>query len=139
MVIRNANNKDLDTLSVYDKHIAQDELKHIISINRLYVIEENNEIVGWLRYNLFWDNTPFMNMLYILKGYRRKGYGKKLVKYWENDMESLKYKYVMTSTASDEYAQHFYVKQGYRAIGGFTLPGDPFEIIFIKQIIDTIT
>lgn len=39
---------------------------------------------------------------------------------------------IMTSSAQDEYAQHFYVKLGYRAIGGFTITGDSLEILFEK-------
>jgi ribosomal protein S18 acetylase RimI-like enzyme len=44
------------------------------------------------------------------------------------------YHIVMTSTASDEYAQHFYRKLGYTAIGGFALPGDPYELILSKEL-----
>jgi ribosomal protein S18 acetylase RimI-like enzyme len=44
------------------------------------------------------------------------------------------YKNVMTSTQSDEEAQHFYRKLGYTEIGGFKYLGDPLEIIFYKDI-----
>lgn len=131
-MIRIAKNSDLDVLSRYDKHISKDELERSILSERVYILEDNGEFVGWLRWNLFWDNTPFMNMLYILDGHRFKGYGRELVLYWEQKMRSLGYERVMTSTASDEYAQHFYVKLGYKAIGGFTLPGDVYEMIFLK-------
>jgi hypothetical protein len=40
----------------------------------------------------------------------------------------------MTSTASDEYAQHFYQKLGYTTIGGFTPFGDPYVLIFSKML-----
>lgn len=132
--IRNAENKDLNILSENDKHIDKKELGRIISLNRVYVLEEGGELIGWLRYGLFWDNTPFMNMLYILDGYRKRGYGRELVLRWEADMKKQGFNFVMTSTASDEYAQHFYIKLDYSAIGGFTLPGDPYEIILIKTI-----
>ena len=42
---------------------------------------DNNNFIGWLRFNLFWDNIPFLNMLYFLEEYRRKGYGKQLLDY----------------------------------------------------------
>ena len=41
---------------------------------------------------------------------------------------------VMTYTQADEYAQHFYTHLGYRAAGGFVLPGDPYELIFVKEL-----
>ncbi|WP_423775813.1 hypothetical protein [Amedibacillus dolichus] len=31
--------------------------------------------MGLLRYNLFWDNTPFCTLLFINRNYHRKGYG----------------------------------------------------------------
>ncbi len=75
-----------------------------------------------------------MNMLYILKDYRNKGYGKYLVEYWEKEMKSIKFDTVLTSAQSNEYSQHFYIKLGYQVIGGFLLAPDPFEIILTKQL-----
>lgn len=134
MKIRLAQTNDLERLSLNDKHINKSELENLIRLNRVYIIEINGKFIGWLRYNLFWDNTPFMNMLYILEENRGQGLGKLLVEHWEKEMKTFGYNIVMTSTASDEYAQHFYMKLGYKAIGGFTPFGDPFEVILSKQI-----
>ena len=49
-------------------------------------------------------------------------------------MRRLGYSTVLTSTQSDEFAQHFYVKLGYRAIGGFSIGSDPYELIFMKEV-----
>lgn len=97
-------------------------------------MDENNKIIGWLRYNYFWDNTPFMNMLYIIDNYRNKGIGKELVLFWENEMKKKGYELLMTSTQSNEGAQHFYRKLGYEDSGSLLLPNEPLEIIFIKII-----
>lgn len=134
MKIRLAQTKDLKILSLNDKHISESELENLIGLNRIYIIERDGNFAGWLRYNLFWDNTPFMNMLYILDENRGQGFGRLLVEHWENQMRNIGYNTVMTSTASDEYAQHFYMKLGYIAVGGFTPFGDPFEVILSKQI-----
>lgn len=134
MNIKTAQKEDLNIISQYDRHLAANELEYCILRNRVYIAEENGEFIGWLRYNLFWDNTPFLNMLYLLDGYRGKGFGKQLVEYWEIQMKRFGYGCVLTSTASDEYAQHFYHKLGYRAIGGFSYQFDPYEIIFTKEI-----
>lgn len=134
MNIRIAKQKDLDIICRHDKHISKEELKYSISRDRIYFSKVDGEFIGWLRHSLFWDNMPFMNMLFILDKHRGKGYGKLLVEYWENKMREQNYKFVMTSTSSDEYAQHFYVKLGYHTIGGFTLPNNPYEIILIKEI-----
>lgn len=49
---------------------------------------EDNEPVGILRYNLFWDNTPFCTMLYIRNDKHGFGYGLSLMKHWEDDMKT---------------------------------------------------
>ena len=134
MSIRAAVNEDIDFLIRHDTHISEEELCHAIMRNRVYIIEEDEKRIGWLRYNLFWDNTPFLNMLYILDSYRGKEHGRRAVKYWESQMKEKKYRSVMTSTVSDEYAQHFFVKLGYQTIGGFMFPDEPYEMIMIKEI-----
>ena len=134
MNIRTADLNDIKVLHLNDRHISSIELENIVKLNRVYVMEENGKLVGWLRYSLFWDNTPFMNMLYIFEEYRGKGYGRQAVEYWEEQMKSFGYKTVMTSTASDEYAQHFYNKLGYSTVGGFLLDGEPYEVILSRQL-----
>lgn len=133
MNIKIATIEDYPFLEQNDKHIRLDEIKSLIGQNRIILAEVDNRVVGWLRWNLFWDNTPFMNMLYFLDGYRGKGYGRQLVTYWENQMCQNGYDMVMTSTLSDEQAQHFYRKLGYVDRGSLLLPDEPLEIIFTKH------
>jgi len=113
MFIRLAEIADYSWLNKHDIHITDHILKRKIEANEVYIAQEGNEIIGWLRYNLFWDNIPFMTMLFILKEYRQKGIGRQLVRYWEERMLELGYKNVLTSTLSNEAGQHFYRKLGY--------------------------
>ncbi len=53
-------------------------------------------------------------MLYIAPACQRKGYGGLLMERWEADMRAAGYRLAMTSTRSDESAQHFFI--GNRAI-----------------------
>lgn len=133
-MIRYANIKDLDIISKLDVHIDIKELKTSINQNRVLVMYENDNFMGWLRYNLFWDNTPFMNMLYLLEDNRNKGYGTKLVDFWEKEMKKNGYKIVLTSTQSDEEAQYFYRKIGYLDCGNLILPNEPLELILLKRL-----
>ena len=77
-------------------------------------------------------------MLFIDASKQKKGYGKALMQFWEEDMKSQGYGMVMTSTQVDEDAQHFYRKIGYKECGGFTLdiPGyeQPMEMIMSKPL-----
>jgi ribosomal protein S18 acetylase RimI-like enzyme len=133
LIIRSAEIKDFLWIKKND-HITENILQDKIENREIYIVEEKGKLIGWLRFNLFWDTIPFMNMLYLLEEYRNIGIGKKLVNYWEEEMKTKGYKTVLTSTQSDESGQHFYRKIGYTEIGGFKYLEDPFEIIFIKKI-----
>lgn len=125
---------DLAWLQEQDMHISKDVLKYKIDASEIIVAQEGNTIIGWLRYGLFWDHTPFMNMLMLTEDRRGSGIGREFVQFWENEMKKKGHDVVMTSTQSDEEAQHFYRKIGYTDSGSFVLPGEPAELILIKQL-----
>ena len=132
-MIRYADERDFDILKKYDVHIKESELKKSIDANKILVMFSDG-FIGWLRYNLFWDSIPFMNMLYLLEDYRGKGYGTQLVDFWEKEMRSRQYKTVMTSTQSNEQAQFFYRRNGYADCGALLLSNEPLEIILSKSL-----
>ena len=138
MKIRFAEKSDIEILSTYDKHIRITELESSVSLGRVIAAENNGTLLGWLRWNLFWDNTPFCTMLFIDRRYQGRGYGRRLMEYWEKDMSSQGYGMVLTSTQVDEAAQHFYRKMGYKDCGGFIVdvPGyeQPMELFMIKAV-----
>lgn len=133
-MISYASKEDIVGILEVDKHIAKTVLEHKIHNSEVYVARENNMVIGVLRYSLFWDNTPFMNMLYIRAEFQRRGLGLSLVNHWEAEMSAKGYHSVMTSTQSNETAQHFYRKIGYKDIGGLLLPDEPLELVFMKEI-----
>lgn len=135
-MIRHAERKDFELLKRYEHGIREQELKNSIEAGRILVMFQGEDLAGWLRYNLFWDNMPFMNMLYFLEGYRGKGYGGELVGVWEDEMSEKGYDMVLTSTLSNEPAQSFYRKNGYVDCGSLLLPGEALEIIFLKRLVD---
>lgn len=133
-MIRYATENDLDLLIRLDQHISPGELENIIKLHRIILLEDMDGLAGWLRYNLFWDNTPFMNLLYVNDGKRGQGLGGQLVQFWESEMKRQGYEEVLTSTLSNEQAQFFYRKHGYVDCGSLLLPGEPLEIILRKEL-----
>ena len=134
-IIRFASSADLSFLAEHDHHIALSELDSAIRLNRVLLIETaGGEPAGWLRWSLFWDNTPFMNLLYLLEAYRMQGYGRALTRHWEALMREQGHTAVMTSTQANEGAQHFYRHLGYEDVGGFLLPGEPYELMMHKAL-----
>jgi len=136
--IRYAQKTDMDKWKEIDGRISMEELENQINLKRAWLILYENEIVGALRYNLFWDTIPFLTMIHLSKEYRDRGIGSKAMKIWESEMKKLHYKMIMTSTQIDEEAQHFYRKLGYVERGSLFLDGTPFnqaqEVILIKLI-----
>ncbi|MGN0640752.1 MAG: GNAT family N-acetyltransferase [Oscillospiraceae bacterium] len=121
-----------------DSHIPEREFENKILNKQGYVLLEDNKAVGLLRYNLFWDNTPFCTMLFIDEKYRGNGFGRRLMEYWENDMKRQGFGMLLTSTQVDENAQHFYRKLGYKDCGGLVIDipqyAQPMELFMIKAI-----
>lgn len=137
-MIRYVEDKDRAVWNLLDRHLPASGFDEKVRTKQGYVYVKDDEIIGVLRYNLFWDNTPFCTMLYIADKYRGKGYGKQLMEHWELEMRAKGYGMVMTSTQVDEEAQYFYRKLGYKDAGGFTIdvPGyaQPEELIMIKAL-----
>ena len=121
-----------------DKHLPEKEFENKVQNKQGYVLFADNKPVGILRYNLFWDNTPFCTMLFVDWSEQHKGYGHELLSHWEQDMKAQGYGMVLTSTQVDESAQHFYRKNGYKDCGSLVMdiPGyeQPMEMFMSKAI-----
>ena len=133
-VIRRATLSDLPFLAAHDVHLPEGESENVLRAGRILLFEVDGGPVGWLRWGMFWDNTPFMNLLYLLEDYRRQGLGRALVRHWEQQMRTAGHALVMTSTQANEDAQGFYRHLGYTDVGGFLLPGEAYELILVKQL-----
>lgn len=136
--IKYVTEEDKDFWFSLDAHLDEKEFYKKVRDKQGYVLYENEKPKGILRYNLFWDNTPFCTMLFVSWEAQGQGYGRILMEYWERDMKSQGYGMIMTSTQVDEEAQHFYRKLGYKDCGGFTvdIPGfeQPMELFMSKAL-----
>ena len=135
MEIRLANRNDQQGVIKYDSHIQPSTVDKCIQDQLVYVLCDEENIVGILRYSLFWQSIPFLDLLYIDEAYRGKGYGRHMMDHWESVMQTMQYEYVMLSTQADETAKYFYEKLGYRRIGAFLPPDqDADEIMYLKML-----
>ena len=94
-MIRFVENQDRNAWYMFDKHLPGSVFDEKVRCRQGYVCVENEKIIGVLRYNLFWDNTPFCTMLFIDDRYRGQGYGKLMMEHWEQDMKALGYEQPM--------------------------------------------
>ena len=130
-------NEEAEWLFV-DHHLPQSSFSALAREGRALWILADREKVGLMRWGLFWDEIPFLNLIWLYSDCRRKGIGQAAMERWEDSLRKKGYRAAMTSTQSDEQAQHFYRKLGYQDTGGLilTLPGmeQPMEIILIKDL-----
>ena len=117
-----------------DRHISEYVFERKVRDKQGYIICDGERSIGILRYSLFWDNTPFVNLIKIHNSFQRKGFGRQAMLHWESEMQSAGYKVVLTSTQADETAQHFYRKLGYTDSGCLMLFNDPAEVFFTKYL-----
>ena len=135
MIILNATENDLPQILTYDRHISRERLARCIRDGLVYVLRTQNTLIGVLRYNLFWETIPFLNLLYIDEAHQNKDLGRRMMAHWERAMQLQGYSHVLLSTQADETAQFFYEKLGYRRAGAFYHPAqDAEELIYLKDL-----
>jgi len=136
--IRYASEQDRSFWFTLDEHMVESEFERKVRDKRAYIISDGDTPIGILRYNLFWDNTPFLTLIQLEESAHGKGLGRQAMLFWENEMRKLGYKMVMTSTQVDEQAQHFYRKLGYVDRGSICLDNTPLaqpqEMLMLKVL-----
>ena len=136
--IRNVRIEDKEFWYSLDKHLPEIEFDNKIRNKQGYVLLKDHKAIGLLRYNLFWDNTPFCTMLFVDVSHQGKGYGRKLMGYWEAEMKEQGYGMLLTSTQVNETSQNFYRNLGYKDCGGLIIDipqyEQPMEMFMIKAI-----
>ena len=123
-----------------DRHLDAAEFARKVRDGMGFVLTVGGKPTGILRWSLFWDSIPFCNLLYVKIDHQRKSFGRRLAAHWEKEMRTRGHDLVMTSTQSDEAAQRFWRRLGYRDCGGLTLPfpghEQPTELILGKALGD---
>lgn len=136
--IRFAQESDHALWMSIDGHLPEGEFANKARSRQAYLLLEDGAPAALMRYNLFWDSVPFCTLLYVLEGYRGRGFGRMLMERWAADMKALGHGMLMTSTQTDETAQHFYRKLSYRDAGGLIIDvpryAQPMELFLIRQI-----
>ncbi len=138
MEIRVFTDADMDFVMSIETSLSERAYRDRMLTRTGYVLWEDARRVGLMMYCLFWDQLPFLNLLFILEGDRNRGIGRAAMAAWESEMKARGYKMVLVSTQVDEQAQHFYRRLGYTDCGGLVLGGTPFEQpmeLFMRKVL----
>ena len=135
MEIRLAVAEDKTKILQYDRHIHHNKVGECIHNGLVDVLCDGDKIVGVLRYNMFWQSIPFLDLIFIDEAYRGQGWGRQMMARWEDSMKAMGYSPVMLSTQADDTAKYFYEKLGYHRIGAFLPPEqEADEIMYLKEL-----
>ena len=127
MELKLVTDSDKEFVMSIDKYIDDTGYSNRVYTKSGYVIWEENQRVGIMAHCILWDNLPFLNLIFVKEEYRNKGFAKKAIIYWENEMKNQGYKMTLISTQVDEKAQHLYRKLGYIDCGGLVFQNTPFD------------
>ena len=134
-MIRAAVPSDLSEVRNYDRHIPLPRLEDCIHRGQVDVLLIDGKIVGILRWNLFWQSIPFLDLIYLDDAIRGRDYGSVMMAHWERSMAALGYEDVLLSTQEDETSKIFYEKLGYRLCGAFLPPDqEARELMYRKEL-----
>jgi GNAT superfamily N-acetyltransferase len=131
---RVANTSDRPFLEEMDQHVSPGTLAGLVSAGRVMVADVDGSVAGCLRWGLFWDQVPFMNLLWVVPDRRGQGVGTALVEAWERSQRAAGHRLVLTSTMADERSQHLYRRLGYVDSGVLLLPDEAAELILRKPL-----
>ena len=135
MRITLATAEQIANVQKYDRHIEPERLADCLRQNRVYALYDGEQIIGVLRYSLFWQHIRFVDLLYIDEDYQNRGWGRAMMAQFEQDMKHAGFLYVMLSTQADETAKFFYEKLGYHLAGAFLPPEqEADELIYWKSV-----
>lgn len=136
--VRYAEAGDREDWLRMDRHLPEELFGKKVRDRMGYLLTDGGVPAGLLRYNLFWDSIPFCCLLFVEEAKRGQGGGRALMDHWEGEMRQKGHRLLLTSTRSDEEAQHFYRRLGYQDAGGLllTAPGyqQPLELFLAKTI-----
>ena len=135
MTIRTAVPADLDGIRNYDRHIPASRLEDCIIRRQVDVLVDDGKILGVLRWNLFWQSLPFLDLIYLDDSLRGQGWGTEMMDLWEINIAEQGFRHALLSTQEDETSKFFYEKLGYALCGDFLPPDqEARELMYRKEL-----
>jgi ribosomal protein S18 acetylase RimI-like enzyme len=133
-MIRAARDADFAFLRALSIGPTDEQLSAQIRQGRLRIIESDENSEGFLKFCILWEILPFIEVIVVREECRGRGFGRRAVRAWEQEMAGRSFSRVIVSTQANETAQEFWRKIGYRDCGSLTLPGKPVELFMYRDL-----
>ena len=101
------------------------------------VATDNNVLVAYLRFSLFWGTIPYLDLIWVEASRRRQGIGTALFQRWEQMMRDRNATVFMTSSElAEPEPQQWHLRNGFQPCGQLTFgQQQPTpECFFIKNL-----
>lgn len=79
-----------------------------------YVLLNDNEPIGILRFDLVWDSIPLCTMVVVDEKFQGQNFETMLMQHWESNMKTQGYHILLMSTHPEDGILHIYKEQGYK-------------------------
>jgi L-amino acid N-acyltransferase YncA len=92
--------------------------------NMAFVAKDNSKnAIGFLIYNIWWGNCPFIELIKIHKSYQRQGIGLALLEEAKREIKSKGFKKLISSTEIvNQLGLGFHDKAGFKKLNSLDLP-----------------
>lgn len=85
--VRFAEPKDLGFCIESDyKHVSEAIIKRKMKEKAIILAEANEKPIGYLRIEYLWLKIPYISLIVVIKGYRRKGVGSAMIRFLEEHL-----------------------------------------------------
>lgn len=143
MTIRHATLDDLSSIQDVDRALEQhvsdeDILRASIEGGRVVVAVDGDDVVGYVRYEWFWDRIPYCMLARVKPSHQRQGFGHALYELVEEGLRERGIPFWLSSTEEDnERSLAFHRALGFRPIGELSDLGQESREIFLRKDLDS--
>jgi L-amino acid N-acyltransferase YncA len=137
--IRAAAAGDAPAIEDVDRALDQrvsnpDILSASIVAGRVAVALDGDQIVGYVRWQWFWDDIPYCVLARIKPSHHRRGVGRALYQYVEADLRGRGARFWLSSTEEqNERSLRFHRALGFRLIGALSDLGQEQRELFMRK------
>lgn len=111
--------------------------KAIKENDRIYLVEENNEILAYCKFYEGAFNKPqiFIGSFSVLRKYQGIGKGSEILSIFEKEFIRCKYESIRINVGSKNIkALQFWIKNGFKEIIGYSVANDFLDLQLIKKL-----
>ncbi|HDN79435.1 MAG TPA: GNAT family N-acetyltransferase [Chloroflexi bacterium] len=102
MKVRFAGLKDLEWCIREDSDVDPEVLRWKVEHQEIIIAEVDGQPVGYLRLEYLWSQVPYIGLIWVLPGYRRRGIGRAMLRFLEEFLRSKGHRVLYSSSQANE-------------------------------------